>query len=122
MVDVTKVSLLGSDHTVVLPDMATREDLYHAYLDASKKKGITIFRVLAAAIGLCTRIGGDKHANADFSGHRFDVLAYGGEVHSWLREKEVAHDLIVTAAQVIFELIAKSLFPRQSEIESAKNV
>ena len=115
-----KVTILGKEHNITLPDFTAREELFHAYVDSGRKKGNAIFRVFAGAIGLCTRIGRENHANVSYADCRFDVLDYGGKVYSYLREKEVSHEEIATQGKVILDRIQLNLFPRAAEVEEAR--
>lgn len=112
-----KVSLLGRQHAVIMPDFATREDLVVAFGEARNKKGVTLLRVYSAALGLCTRLG--REASADYSQHRFDVLSYGGQVYGWLREQGVTPKDIAEAAIPVIVEVSNAMFPRQAEVDAA---
>lgn len=115
-----KITIGGKDHTIILPDFAAREELAQAYFDCGRRKGIAIFRVFAAAIGLCSRIGNEKHANVSYGDCRYDILDYGGRVHSYLREQGVTHEDIASQGKIILDLITSNLFPRAPEVEEAR--
>lgn len=117
---ISKITLLGEEHTVTLPAYAEREELHHARIALTQRKGIAVWRVVAAAIGLCTRIGRERHANVSFADCRFDVLEYGGKVLSYLREKGVSHDEILAVGVPILDAIQANLFPREAEVEAAR--
>lgn len=112
-----RVTLLGEQHAVTLPDFAAREELLVAYGDLRHRRGVAVLRVYAAAIGLCTRIG--RRSEADFARHRFDVLAYGGEVYGWLRERKATPEQIAQAALPIICVIGVELYPREVEVDAA---
>ena len=64
-------------------------------------------RAMSAIVGLCTRVG--RESGADYAAHRFDALAYGGEVYGWLRAKGAKPADIATAAMVILGPLSESL-------------
>lgn len=111
-----RVELLGRAHVVTLPDFAAREELVIAYAEV-RKRPASLLRVYSAAIGLCTRIG--REAGADYAECRFDVLAFGGKVYGWLREKGVAPDAIAVAAVPLIVQVSEATFPRQGEVDAA---
>lgn len=111
-----RVTLLGEQHAVVLPDFATREEIAVAYVDAQKAPPNVQLRALSAAIGLCTRIG--RRAGADYAAHNFRVLAYGGEVYSHLRTAGATPAQIAEAATAIMRLVTDGLWPRRAEVQA----
>ena len=118
---ITRITLLGEQHAVVLPDYAAREDLFLAHVEAGKKRrGNSLFRVLSAAIGLCTRIGGEKRANVSYAACGYDAMEYGGKVYSWLREQGASHEDIAREGRVVMDLVAINLFPREHEVAEAR--
>lgn len=112
------VELLGQKHAVTLPDFATRGELNAAYYEvAPKKAGLVLYRVLAAHLGLCTRIG--RKAGADYDECNCNVLTYGGKVLSYLMQQGVSHQAIIDSSRDLVTLIRANLFPRQSEVDVA---
>lgn len=113
-----KINLLGRDHHAVIPpDFATREEVMIAYHEASSRGGVHLVRVLAATLGLCTRLG--RESGADYQKHRFDVLAYGRDVYTYLRGQGADVAQIVAAANPLVSAVAEAQFPRQSEVDEA---
>lgn len=117
MSEIVKVSLLGREHHVVMPDYAAREELMVAYGESAKKGGVALLRVYAAALGLCTRIG--RESGADYAKHRFDCLSYGGEVYGWLRGQKVTPAEVAQAAIPVIIAVSQATFPRQDEVDAA---
>jgi hypothetical protein len=113
----TFVDLLGKKHAVVLPDYAAREEVMVAYGESRNKKGVALMRVYSAALGLSTRLG--RMAGADYAACRFDVLAYGGAVYSYLREQGVTMEQLSSAAIPLVIQISEATFPRKEEIDEA---
>lgn len=115
--DPLSVSLLDKKHAVTMPDFSAREELVVAYGEAQSRKGVALLRVYAAALGLCTRLGAQSGAN--YAKSRFDVLAYGGEVYSWLRAQGLTATQIAQAAVPVVVAVTEATFPRESEVTSA---
>ena len=113
----TFLDLLGKKHAIVLPDFAAREELMVAYGESRTKRGVALMRVYAAVLGLCTRLG--RMAGADYTAHRFDVLAYGGAVYGYLREQGVTMEQLSQAAVPLVITISEATFPRQPEVDEA---
>lgn len=111
-----RVTLLGEQHALVLPDFATREEIATAYVDARNAPANVQLRALSAAVGLCTRIG--RHAGADYAAHGFRVLSYGGEVYSYLRSNGATPAQIAEAAATIVRAISDGLWPRRQEVQA----
>lgn len=116
--DLVKISLLGEHHAVALPNFATREELVTKFSEVKDRKGGPVLRVCGAMLGLCTRLG--SRAGADYAKHEYNVLAYGGEVYSWLRQQGVSPEEVVRAAGPVLELLARSLFPSDAEVAAAR--
>jgi hypothetical protein len=129
----TRIDLLGRKHAVTLPDFATREELFSAWVEArNADNSARLMRVYSATLGLCTRIG--RESGASYPACRCDVLAYGGLVYSWLRDPPVnptaepgdpkppkaKPEEIVKAALPILLLIAEATYPREVEVEAEK--
>lgn len=112
-----KVALLGRDHTVTLPDFAAREELLIAYGENRHRKGVAVLRVYSAMLGLCTRLG--RESGADYARHRFDVLAYGGEVYGWIRQRGGSPADLATAAAPLLAALSENLFPSDAEVAGA---
>lgn len=110
-------SILGRSYAVTLPDYAAREELVSAYGEASKRGGSALMRVYAALLGLSTRIG--RESGADYAAARFDVLAYGGAVYGYLREKGAAPKDVAAAAMPVLVAIVEATFPKQTEVDEA---
>ena len=110
------VSLQGRNHAVTLPDFAAREELVVAYGEARNKRGGSLLRVYAAFLGLCTRLG--REAGADYGECRYDALAFGGKVYSYLREKGVTPAQLSEAAIPVVVHVAEATFPRAEEVEA----
>lgn len=108
---------LGRSHLIRPPDFAATEELLVAFSETAKRPGSAQLRVWSAMLGICTRLGRDS--GADYAAHRFDVLAYGGEVYSWLRKQGMSPAEIATAAGPVLTVLAESAFPRASEVEAA---
>lgn len=113
-----RVELLGARHTVTLPNFAAREELLVAYHEVRERGGVVLLRVYSAALGLCTRLG--KQSGADYGKHRFDVLAYGGEVYAWLRGQGLTASQIAQAGQPVILDVAEAVFPSADEVSEAK--
>lgn len=114
-----KVKLLGREHTVVLPGFAEREELATARHEVATAKlaPFAKFRRLAAAVGLCTRIG--RESGQTLSAHGWDLLSYGGAVYGWLREHGAEPKDLVAPGFACMEACAGNLFPRKSEVDAA---
>ena len=117
MVTVQSITLLGRSHAIALPDFAAREELMVALGETQARAGSARLRAYAAALGLCTRLG--RESGADYAGHRFDALAYGGAVYSYLREQGATPADVATAAVPLAAILAESTFPRQAEVDTA---
>lgn len=115
--EIQRIELLGDKHAVILPDFAAREELAVAWGQARDRGGIALLRVLSAALGLCTRLG--RQAGADYAKHRFDVLAYGGEVYGWLRSKGATPAEVRDAAMPVLVQVVRATFPTDDEVEAA---
>lgn len=115
-----KVTLLGKEHAVVLPNFAGREELAHAHIKSSRRKADHIYRVLGAAIGLCTRIGREGYANTSLVECDYDLREYGGRVYSYLREQGATHEQVGEAATAILAHVRENLFPRAPEVDEAR--
>lgn len=113
------VDLGGETHAVTVPrDFAICEELVVAYSGAVQRGGVSALRAGAAILGLCTRLG--RLSGADYAAHRFDALAYGGEVYGWLRRsKRCEIGEIGRAASAIFPRLLEATFPREAEVEGA---
>ncbi len=114
--EATKIHLLGRDHTVVLPAFVEREELMLAFVEAQGRGGLTRLRVLSATLGLCTRIG--RESGVDYPACKCDVLAYGGKVYGWLREKGVTPVDIATVATPLILQVVDATHPREVEVET----
>lgn len=109
------VAILGRQHVASLPNFAARESLVLAayeWSDAADHRG---YRIYAAAIGLSTGLG--RAAKADFARSKYDILTYGGDVYSWLREQGATAVQIVEAGLPLVRSYAEAIFPRQAEVE-----
>ena len=112
------VRLKGVDHPVCLPGFSEREDIatvYSAEEGRPRRQG----RVLYAALGLCLpKQGGglDAYEAADL-----DPVKYGGRFYSSCMADGHKRDELLTAAVACFELICRSLFPREAEVSEAAN-
>ena len=113
-----KIHLLGKDHAITLPDFTAREELLVAYHEGNTRKGITLLRAYSAILGLCTRLG--RSCGADYGKHRFDALAYGGEVYGWLRQQGATQADIAAQAIPVLTLLVEKSFPTVAEVETAK--
>lgn len=110
------VTILGEKRAVFMPDFAAREELMVAYGEALKKQGVAKLRVYAATLGLCTMLG--RKAGADYARARFDVLAYGGEVYSWLRGQGATVEQIAEAAIPVLTEVSQALYPSETEVRA----
>jgi hypothetical protein len=111
-----EIKLLGKVYPVkVPPQFAVREELVFAYGDAEGNVSRKL-RVASAALGLCTPLGAE--AGCDYVKARFDVLAYGGAVYSWLRQRGAAPVDILTQATPLIEWTALQVFPREDEVKA----
>lgn len=108
------VQIMGSRHIVLQPDLCTREQLAEMVAIHAGKEWI-LRRICAATVGLCTGLGAT--ASASLPRHGFDVLAYGGQVLSYLREQGVELQEIVDAAQTLITPMQEARFPRQAEVD-----
>jgi len=111
------IEILGERHIVTLPGFTEREEVFAADVDVSRAKdpGLRRLRSLAAAIGMCTRIG--RRSGASYKDHGFDPLSYGGEVSAWLREQGATPKQIVEAGITIMAAVSDGLYPRAAEVE-----
>lgn len=109
----TSITIAGKTWPVTLPAFAERDELATGHHGATT--GMTVLRVSAAAIGLCTPIG--RAVGADYTRqHRCDVLSYGGAVYSWLRGKGADIAEIGKAGQALVTMCAHASFPREAEV------
>lgn len=115
--DAEQIELLGRKHGVLLPDFATREELVASFAATTSRGGTAVLRCYAALIGLCTRIG--RESGADYAAHRFDPLAYGGQVYGWLREQDVSVANIGTVGIRLLNMVVLETFPRKAETDDA---
>lgn len=111
------VTLLGRQHAVRLPSFAEREELVLAVVDARERPVSVQLRIWSAAIGLATRIG--TEAKASYAASRCDVLVFGGEVYSWLREQGATPADIRTAGQEVLTAVSNAMAPREPEVAAA---
>jgi hypothetical protein len=112
------IEILGKPHTVKLPkQFAVKEELVVAYVESAGSTSARQ-RVCAAVIGICTDIGAE--ARADYVKARFDVLAYGGAVYGYLREKGVEMEDVPKAAAPILRELEAAAFPRKEELAERK--
>jgi hypothetical protein len=111
------IKLLDRTLPVSFPGFAAREEIMVGYGEVSKRGGVALLRVYAAALGLCTRLG--KEAGADYAACKYDLLTYGGTVYGYLRENGVSPKDIATAAVPIILAISEATFPRQQEVDEA---
>lgn len=112
------VTLLGRKHAVTMPDFAAREDVIVRYGATSKKGGVPLLRCYAAALGLCTRLG--RESGADFAACSYDILGYGGQVYSYLREQGCSAAQIAEAALPVVAAIGQATYPRQKDLDEAE--
>ena len=117
MADLPTVSLLGRVHVVSMPDLAACEELLAAIGETRGRTGSARLRAFAACLGLCTRLG--REAGADYAALRFDPLAYGGAVYSYLRTQGADHASIATAAVALLAPLGDAAFPRKTEVDDA---
>ena len=98
------IEILGERHIVTLPGFTEREEVFAADVDVSRAKdpGLRRLRSLAAAIGMCTRIG--RRSGASYKDHGFDPLSYGGALLSQPRGHLMA-------------AVSDGLYPRAAEVE-----
>mgnify|MGYP001766746316 CR=1 FL=1 len=109
-----KVKIGPNSWPVSLPDFITREDILFKWHEAQDDVLVTR-RVSAAAVGLCTRVG--KLAKADYARSRCDVLVYGGQVYTYLREQGVPLEEVLRAGFEIVSCMVNHVAPRASEVE-----
>lgn len=110
-----EISLLGKSYPIkVPPQFAVREELVFAYGDAAGTVSKQL-RAASAVLGLCSPLG--VEAGADYVKARFDVLAYGGAVYGWLRQRGAKPVDILTEAAPIADWIASQVFPREDEVK-----
>lgn len=117
---IVKVTLLGKEHAITLPNFAAREELVHAHIKSARRKGDHIYRVLGAALGLCTRLGREGYANTSMVECDYDLRDYGGRVYSYLREHGAEHEEIGLAANAVLDHVRDNLFPRKDEVTEAR--
>lgn len=113
------IRLLDRDHAIRLPLFAEREELVAAGVELNTAAAPAQLRVCAAAVGLGTRLGAE--AKADYARCRCDVLVYGGQVYSWLREQGAKPVDIRSAGITVLQAMALSLAPRESEVAAAQD-
>ena len=109
-----QIELLGKPHAIILPSYAEREEIYVAWGQVQTGNPMRKYRALAAAIGLCTRLG--RHAEADYVALGCEPLRYGGAVYGYLRDQGATREQVVTAGMTIIELVSDALFPREAEV------
>ena len=112
----TTITLLGKDWPITLPDFATREDVAVANAGA---RGLPRLRIYAAAIGLCTGIG--KAAGVALDAPGYDVMAYGRQVYSYIREKGATPAEVDTVGLTLSLLVLESVSPRKEEVRAAED-
>lgn len=114
------ITLLGREHHLSLPpSMYAREALVQAYF-IDGQEGLRLFIVVAAAIGLSTRLGGKKYAELDLAKCRFDVLVYGERMYEWLRSKGVTQEELGALIADVFKPLLGNLFPTEGEVDEAR--
>jgi hypothetical protein len=114
---IDRITILGAQHVVALPNFADRELLIMAWTAHGADGDQRGVRVYAAAIGACCGIG--QRAGASLAKSKYDALAYGGEVYSYLREQGATPIEIVQAATPLLRTLAEALFPREPEVVDA---
>lgn len=117
---VPKITVLGKEHAVVLPNFAAREELAHARSKSARRKGSAAFRVIGAALGLCTRLGRDEYANTSLVECDYDLHDYGGRVYSYLMTHGGDQDEIFAMGVKVLDLVEANMFPRAIEVEEAR--
>jgi len=118
MPEIIQIELLGRKHTITLPGMAEREELAAALheLNQGKLTAFQTLRRLAAALGLCTRLG--RESGQTYAGHGYDLAGYGGAVYAWLRQQGVEPRDIVAPGRACLGACAESLMPREVEVKA----
>ena len=111
------VTILGKQHVVTMPNFAARESIVQAAFEYGPTGDQRFLRVYGAAIGLCTGLG--RLAKADFARSKYDILTYGGDVYSWLREQGATGTQIVEQGLPLVRAIAQATFPREEEVTDA---
>ena len=117
MSTLSPINILGAQHVATPPNFADREALVMAWGEHGPSGEHRSVRCYAAAIGACCGLG--RMAGASLAKSKYDVLAYGGEVYSWLRERGATTAEIIAAATPILESLGAALFPRESEVAAA---
>lgn len=108
------VNLLGREYKVKLPpQFAVVEELVLAWGETEGNHSQRL-RVCGAIVGICTDLG--REARADYVKARFDVLAYGGAVYGYLREKGVPPAEVASAGVSLIGALAERAFPREAEV------
>lgn len=119
--EASKITLLGRDHHLTLPpSFFAREALVNANVEAAQTGGLVVFVVLAAAIGLSTRLGRKGYADVDLAKCRFDIMVYGERVYEWLRSQGVTHEQLVELTGPVLKPIYANVFPSDAEVAEAQ--
>lgn len=108
------ITILGREYKVKLPpQFAVVEELVLAHGEAHGNDSRTL-RVFGAILGISTDLG--REAKADYVKARFDVLAYGGAVYSYLREKGATPAQVYSAGISLLPTLQARAFPRAAEV------
>jgi hypothetical protein len=112
------ITLLGRQHPTQAPSFGVREELVLAWGAHGPARDHRALRVYAATLGLCSGLG--AQAGASLGAHRYDLLAYGEQLYSWLREKGASVPQIAEAAGLMLQWLAQDLFPREPEVREVE--
>lgn len=106
-------------HTFRDPGFTVKDELVEA-LRAAAGENAGMFRVLAAAVGLCTRLG--TESRIDYVKAGCNPLRYGGAFLEWYRAQDASTQAqldLIEAGKAIFAHIDGGLFPREDEVAGA---
>lgn len=104
-------------HTYRDPGYTVKDELSAAACHASNENGPTL-RVLAACVGLCTRLGAES--KLDYVKAGCNPLRYGGAFLEWFRQQPGADlSALIDAGVAILTHIREDLFPREAEVAEA---
>jgi hypothetical protein len=104
-------------HSYRDPGYAIKDELSAAAHNATNENG-PMLRVLAATVGLCTRLG--TESKLDYVKAGCNPLRYGGAFLEWFRSQPGADtSALIEAGAAILRAIREDLFPREAEVTEA---
>lgn len=120
------IQLLGRKHHVTMPMFAVREEFAQAWLKVENAPVEDVhlkLRLFCAAIAMSTRIGRmAEEKRITYAGADYQVLTYGGQIYSWLREElKVSVEDITAAGKICRDELLATLYPRKTEVDDKAN-